>query len=67
MRVQVTKQGYYDLKRRYEGEILDIEPKLFSEKWMQKLDGEKATPSRKNRKEIEQSKETSHSSDDDVI
>jgi hypothetical protein len=39
MKVMATKQGYYDLKRRNEGVVFEIPSKLFSEKWMKKLEG----------------------------
>jgi hypothetical protein len=49
MRVQVLKQGYFDLKRRNEGDIIEVDPKLFSEKWMKKLsEGEKPASKKKS-------------------
>ncbi len=32
--------GYYDHKRRREGEVFDIDEKLFSKRWMAKVDGD---------------------------
>lgn len=42
MKVKATKLGFYDQRRRKEGEIFFLHsPKFFSSKWMEKLDDEK--------------------------
>ncbi len=43
MQVKSKRMGYYDLKRRPEGAVFMIEPKYFSDKWMEKV--EEAAPS----------------------
>lgn len=38
MRVRATATGYYQLRRRYEGDVFDLEKDShFSEKWMRKV------------------------------
>lgn len=40
MKVRATQMGFYDYKRRRIGHIFDLsDPKHFSEKWMERLDG----------------------------
>ena len=40
MKVRATRLGFYDQKRRKEGEVFILhDPKLFSDKWMVALDG----------------------------
>ena len=42
MRVRATKLGFYDQRRRKEGDVFILHnPKFFSSKWMEKLDGDK--------------------------
>ena len=36
MKVKALILGYYGNKRRYEGDIFDIDEKLFSKRWMTK-------------------------------
>lgn len=41
MKVKATKTGYYNLKRRYEGQVFELkDEKLFSSRWMEKVEGE---------------------------
>jgi hypothetical protein len=45
MKVRAKMLGFYSNKRRYEGDVFDIEEKHFSKRWMDKnLEGEKAAP-----------------------
>lgn len=38
MKVRAVKLGYYDLKRRYEGDIFELlDEKDFSKRWMEKV------------------------------
>lgn len=37
IKVKATKLGYYDLKRRKEGDVFMVEEKAFSYNWMQKM------------------------------
>jgi hypothetical protein len=40
MKVKAKEMGFYDLKRRYEGEVFILhDPKLFSDRWMEKVGG----------------------------
>ena len=65
MKVRATQTGFYDLKRRYEGDVFTLhDPKVFSEKWMEKVDGKPAAP---KPVEVQSDAETLVSSDDDVI
>lgn len=69
MRVRATKLGFYDLKRRRPGdEFILHDPNLFSEKWMESLDG-KVAPKKKKVKvqEPEKVMEPEVSLDEDVI
>jgi hypothetical protein len=53
MKVRATQMGYYDLKRRREGDVFEIKTeKEFSSKWMEKLDS-KSARSRKPKEEVE--------------
>lgn len=45
IRVKAKQLGYYDLKRRKEDCVFDIDPKHFSEKWMEKLEDSPSAPS----------------------
>ena len=39
MKVKAVKLGYYKHKRRYPGEVFELnDEKLFSQKWMKKVD-----------------------------
>jgi|SRR6187402_339572 len=40
IRVKATKMGYLDDMRRREGDVFDIYPNQWSEKWMEIVDGE---------------------------
>lgn len=45
MKVKATMLGYYGNKRRYEGDIFDIDDKMFSKRWMSKdLEVKSASP-----------------------
>ena len=45
MKVRATKLGYYKLLRRHPGEEFEIPEKLYSDKWMEKVEGSsKARP-----------------------
>ena len=37
MKVKVIAKGYYNHKRRYVGDILDVKENEFSEQWMTKV------------------------------
>ena len=53
MKVRATQMGYYDLKRRREGDVFEIKTeKEFSKKWMEKLDS-KSSRSRRPKDEVE--------------
>jgi hypothetical protein len=67
MKIEVLKEGYIDLKRRYEGEILDIDQKLFSPKWMKKLSDERERPIMKPSAKKAKPVTADISLDDDVI
>lgn len=71
MKVEVTKAGYWDLKRRYEGEILDIDPDLFSKNWMKKISGgdedERAVPQSRNVKKSKVVAKEANPLEEDVI
>jgi hypothetical protein len=71
MKVEVTKAGYWDLKRRYEGEILDIDPALFSKNWMKKIGGgdeeERTIPQSRNVKKPKVVTKETNPLEEDVI
>lgn len=51
MKVRATRLGYYNHRRRREGDIFEItDEKAFSNKWMEAVDGkpEKSKPSKKS-------------------
>jgi hypothetical protein len=41
-KVEAIQMGFYDLKRRRPGDVFMVEPAMFSEKWMRRVDP--ATP-----------------------
>lgn len=67
MRVRAKRLGFYDLKRRREGEEFILhDPKQFSEVWMEAVDGK--APSKKKVKKAEaEAPAQDVSLDDDVI
>jgi len=46
------KFGFYGDRRRYDGDEFDIDPKLFSEKWMVKIEEDKPKRGRKPKEEV---------------
>lgn len=71
MKVQAKHNGYYDLIRRYEGDVFEIQdPKEFSDKWMVKVEKEdnvkKAKPA-KAKKSFFSNEEEAEVASDDVI
>ena len=67
MKVRATRLGFYDLKRRKEGETFILhDPKLFSDKWMECLDDVKPAKKAKVKKPAAVV-EPEVSSEDDVI
>jgi len=48
MKVKALQLGYYEHKRRREGDVFDlVEEKHFSKNWMEKVDGEEPKKSKK--------------------
>lgn len=66
MHVRATKLGYYDLKRRREGDefVLKSE-KAFSKKWMEPVDGQ--MPKQKSKEQKTKNKVVEEVSDAEVI
>ena len=72
MKVRATKLGFYDQKRRKEGDVFILhDPKLFSENWMEAIDGKPPVKSKpKGKPKIQKPIEVSEpevSLEDDVI
>ena len=66
MRVRATRLGFYDLKRRQVGEEFVLhDPKLFSEKWMEPVDGK--APAKKKVKKPEPVVEAPEIAPDDEV
>lgn len=71
MKVRATKLGFYDQKRRKEGDVFVLhDPKLFSENWMEALDGK--APAKKSKSKAKKEEpigvsEPEVSLEDDVI
>lgn len=64
MKVKAKSMGYYNNMRQRPGAVFELEdPKMFSERWMEKVVEEEA----KKVEEKPKSKKKSASSDDDVI
>lgn len=66
MKVKATRLGFYDLKRRQVGEEFILhDPKLFSEKWMEAVDGKAPAKKVKKPEPVVEAQEIA--SDDEVI
>lgn len=66
MQVRATKLGYYDLKRKKEGEVFVIKSeKHFSKEWMEPVDGQ--APKVKQKEQKQKPKVTESVADADVI
>lgn len=66
MQVRATKLGYYNLKRKKEGEVFSIKSeKEFSKSWMEPVDGH--APKLKAKEQKQKPKVTESVSDADVI
>ena len=54
MKVKAKQMGFYDMKRRHEGEVFMLHDKAaFSEKWMEAVDGKAPTKKAKAKVEVE--------------
>lgn len=63
MKVRAIRLGYYNHRRRREGDIFELlDDKAFSEKWMEKLDGKKSKV-----KSVEREEQESQSPSEEVI
>lgn len=70
MKVKATQLGYMGLKRKYPGEVFDIPEKLFSSRWMEKVDGSfvDEKPAKRGRPpKVQPQEEVEVSSSEDVI
>lgn len=67
MKVRATRLGYYVDRRVKVGEIFEVPESHFSDKWMEKVEGEKPAKKSKASKEPEQDAGEGSTGDADVI
>lgn len=68
MKVRATKLGYYNHRRRRENDVFELmDEKAFSNRWMEKVEGEDSAPEPKPKAEKKAPEAPAASSSEEVI
>lgn len=62
--VRATKLGYYDLKRKREGEVFQVEESQVSKQWMELVSPKKSVKKQKEEPKVEELEEASETSEE---